>query len=80
MRASPTALAALFTLLSCKQQSEPTNDEECAAAEACLTHGRCSYHIQTHKCVVGSSQDCQQSRICQKEGLCKKVGDACGKE
>ncbi|MBK6518710.1 MAG: hypothetical protein IPM79_36390 [Polyangiaceae bacterium] len=72
--------AVLGLLLSCRPKAEPTNDAECAAAEACQTHGRCTFHIQTKKCVVGSSDDCQKARICHKENLCTKVGDACGKE
>lgn len=65
---------------SCKGTFLPTSDEDCRASEGCHGYGRCTFDRGTSKCVVGSGEDCAQSRICQKELLCVKVGDTCAKE
>ncbi len=51
--------------------------EECAAAKACRSHGRCTFDRRTKKCVVGSDQDCTRAKICHTENRCRKVGDVC---
>ncbi len=83
MRAFTFALAlgaGILGAASCKGTFLPQSDEDCRESEGCHGYGRCTFDRGTNKCVVGSGEDCAQSRICQKDLLCVKVGDTCAKE